>query len=171
MKSIIKDFFTKFGERSYAKSVDADVTQEKYIEPSLLSPLVLAYIGDSVYEMFVRVTLVSNVDSSVHKLHTEATEYVRCESQADVIRNIYDMLSEKERSIVKRGRNAHSGYVPKNADVVEYRYATGFESLLGYLYMSREFDRLDYILDLALKRVTERKGNEKLTGGRTFTRL
>ena len=123
-------------------------------DPSQLSPLVLAYIGDSIYEVFVRVMLTQNIGGGVHKLHMEATRYVRCSSQSDVIHAIFDELTEQERDVVRRGRNAHSGYVPKNANVTEYRYATGFEALLGYLFMKRSSDRLLYILRLAAQKVT-----------------
>ena len=123
-------------------------------------PLVLAYVGDSVYELYVRTTLARGVTGSVHKLHTEATAYSRCSSQADVVRHIFDNLSKTEQDVVRRGRNAHSGYVPKNADVSEYRHATGFEALLGYLYLGGEFERLDQILKSAAERVYSR-GKQK----------
>ena len=128
-----------------------------------LTPLVLAYVGDSVYEVYVRGMLAQSMNGSVHKLHLEATEYVRCASQADVIHSIYDSLSEGEQDIVRRGRNSNSGYVPRNADVTEYRYATGFEALLGYLYMRREYGRLDQILNLAVKRVAARSAESGIT--------
>ena len=105
--------------------------------------------------------LAQNVLGNVHKLHTAATEYSRCASQASVIREIYDELSDQERDVVRRGRNANSGYVPKNADVTEYRYATGFEALIGYLYIHREYDRLNYILNLAAQKVSARVGGIK----------
>lgn len=129
-------------------------------------PLVLAYVGDSVYELFVRGMIAQNIAGNVHKLHTKATEYARSESQADVIKHIFDELTESERDIVRRGRNVSSGYVPKNASVTEYRYATGFEALLGHLYLNREFDRLDRVLHLAAQRVADRapenhKNNDK----------
>jgi len=122
----------------------------------MLSPLKLAYVGDAVYEVFVRSMLAFNINGSVHKLHMDATRHVRCDSQADVIHNIFNELSELEKNVVKRGRNAHSGYVPKNADVADYRYATGFEALLGYLFIHGEFERLSYLLNLAAKRVAGR---------------
>ena len=121
-----------------------------------ISPLVLAYVGDSVYEVYVRATLAGTVGGSVHKLHTYATKYVRCESQSEVLHSINGTLTEQERDIVRRGRNAHSGYVPKNANIAEYRYATGFESLLGHLFLSGDIDRLDYIMALAYERATAR---------------
>ena len=120
-------------------------------DPNLISPLVLAYIGDSVYELFVRTRLVFAVKGTVNKIHRTATGYSRSASQADVIHHIFEMLTEKEHDIVRRGRNARSGYVPKNANVTEYRYATGFEALLGYLYLTGEFERLIDILNNAVK--------------------
>ena len=168
LNELLKSFFTKFGGNS---SIDPHssptIKNELPAAPSRqspgssaytrLPPLILAYVGDSVYEVFVRVMLAGSLNGSVHKLHTRATGYVRCDSQAEVLHNIYEILSEQERDIVRRGRNAHSGYVPKNASIADYRYATGFESLLGYLLLSGELDRLDYILTLACKDVAERK--------------
>jgi len=132
--------------------------------PSQLPPLVLAYVGDSVYEMYVRGMLAARIAGSVHKLHVEATEYSRCGSQADVIKNIEDKLTEHERDIVRRGRNANSGYIPKNASVTEYRHATGFETLIGYLYLSRDYGRLNQILGYAAQRVGERITESKSHG-------
>jgi ribonuclease-3 family protein len=125
--------------------------------PDLLPPLVLAYVGDAVYELFVRTGLALRERGSVHKLHMAATEYARSASQADVLHHIHALLTEKEQDIVRRGRNARPGYVPKNADVVEYRYATGFEALVGYLYLRRDFERLFEILTCAVERVKSRK--------------
>ena len=133
--------------------------------PDRLPPLILAYVGDAVYEVYVRTSLALNISGSVHKLHTEATKYSKCASQADVIRHIFDGLPEKEQNVVRRGRNANSGFVPKNANVADYRHATGFEALLGYLYLSGDKERLNNILDMAARRVNSRDGinNEQTT--------
>lgn len=118
--------------------------------PELLSPLVLAYIGDSVYEIFVRNELVlAHRDMPVHKLHVEAVKYVRAHAQSNSIRTLEKMLTEEEETVYKRGRNAKSPTVPKNADVNEYRRATGFESLIGYLYLSGKQERLNDIMRAA----------------------
>lgn len=130
-----------------------------------LPPLTLAYVGDSVYEVYIRATLARNVSGSVHRLHTEATAYSKCASQADVIRHINDELTECEKDIVRRGRNANSGYVPKNANVADYRHATGFEALLGHLYLNGDQARLNEILELAARRVRARIEEENGSAG------
>lgn len=117
-----------------------------------LNPLVLAYIGDSIYEVFIRTEMVKcHPDYTVHKLHVESIGFVKAHAQAEILRKISSNLTEDELAIVKRGRNSKSGYVPKNADIIEYRVATGFEALLGYLYLTGDIDRLKYILELSIK--------------------
>ena len=136
------------------------MTQESFIEKHKIerfSPLVLAYVGDSVYETYIRTMLARGVAGSVHKLHTEATSYSKCASQADVARFIYDRLSIEEQDVVRRGRNTNSGYVPKHADVSEYRHATGFEALIGYLHLNGDNKRLNEILNMAVERVNSRE--------------
>ena len=113
-----------------------------------LSPLVLAYIGDSVFEVYIRTSLITDTSSSVHKLHKRSIEFVKAKSQSDRIHRISEFLTLEEQDIVRRGRNAKSGTIPKNADVTEYKYATGFESLLGFLYLKKEYKRLLEILKM-----------------------
>ncbi|MBP2033144.1 ribonuclease-3 family protein [Clostridium algifaecis] len=114
-----------------------------------LNPLVLAFIGDAVYEVFVRTYLVDkNRDMVVHKLHVKAIKFVKAHSQSEIVKELFSKLSEDELYFFKRGRNAKSGTVPKNADVQDYRFATGFETLIGYLYLTKKCDRLDYLLKI-----------------------
>ena len=118
---------------------------------TLLNPLVLAYIGDAVYEMFVRtVVIMYQPESSVHKMHMKTTEFVKAHAQFEILKRISPDLTEEEANIVRRGRNCKSGFVPKNADVVEYRMATGFEALIGYLYMIQNNKRLIEMLNLSV---------------------
>jgi len=120
-----------------------------------LNPLVLAYIGDAVYEVFIRTAMIAlEPNKSVHKLHLLSTSYVKAHAQACIVRRIAPSLSEKESNIVRRGRNSKSGYVPKNADVIEYREATGFEALIGYLYLTGNTKRLKEILCCSLAEET-----------------
>ncbi|MDP4146253.1 MAG: ribonuclease III domain-containing protein [Bacillota bacterium] len=108
-----------------------------------LNPLVLAFVGDAIYEIFVRTYIVDkNRDMSVHKLHLEAISFVKAHEQSELMKKILDDLSEEELSIYKRGRNSKSA-APKNANMQEYRTATGFEALLGYLYLTEQVDRLN----------------------------
>ena len=122
------------------------------IDVMCLNPLTLAYIGDAVYEVFIRtLVIVSQPNKNVHKLHLMSTEYVKAHSQADTTHKISPMLTEEELTIVKRGRNSKSGYVPKNADVMEYRTATGFEALIGYLYLTGNTKRLKEVLNYSIQ--------------------
>jgi len=115
--------------------------------PDTLSPLVLAYIGDAVYELYIRLALVSGEISKVKDLHYKATAVVNADFQAGFVKDLGPVLSEAEKTLVRRGRNAKSGHIPKNADMLNYRYSTGFETLVGYLYLSGQTDRLYQLLE------------------------
>ena len=117
-----------------------------------LNPLQLALIGDGVYEIFIRNhILTSNESMSAHKIHVKAIKFVKAKSQALIMHEIEDILTEEEDYIYKRGRNAKSATVPKNADVRDYRMATGFEALVGYLYLTGEVDRLKLIFEKSIE--------------------
>lgn len=112
-----------------------------------MSPLVLAYIGDTIYESYVREYLIrKNINKKVNDLHKSAIKYVNAKAQATVIHAIEDELTEDEERIYKRGRNQKSHTSPKNADIIDYKHATGFEALIGYLHLNNESDRLNYII-------------------------
>lgn len=118
------------------------------------NPLVLAYIGDTLYDLYVRSRLIAqNGDLSAHKLHVLAIHYVKAHGQSVAIAELEDKLTEQELAAYKRGRNTKSYTVPKNADVGEYRRATGFEALLGWLYVKGENDRLNEIMELSFNAV------------------
>lgn len=117
---------------------------------NMLSPLVWAYIGDSVFEMFIRVNLVNNSNAKPHKLHIESIKYVKAKAQADLLKKITDKLTEKELEIVRRGRNAENHHVAKNSNVADYSQSTAFESLIGYLYLTHQDDRLKEILNMCI---------------------
>lgn len=114
------------------------------------SPLVLAYIGDAVFELAVRTRIAGGGPRRIKDIHHHTVAVVNADSQADIIRHISAELSEAEQDIVRRGRNTHS-HPPKNADVQSYRMSTGFEALLGYLYLKGDDKRLSYLLHLALE--------------------
>jgi ribonuclease-3 family protein len=116
----------------------------------MMNPLVLAYIGDTVYDLFVRTYLIHVHDVPVHQLHIKSISYVKAESQSETLYQIDEQLTEEEKDIVRRGRNAKSGTIPKNADVADYRRATGFESLLGFLYLTRQEERLCQLIGYML---------------------
>lgn len=113
------------------------------------SAVVLAYIGDAVFELMVRTHLVAAGNRRVKDIHHDTVELVRAQSQARVIRQLFDDLSEEEQDIVRRGRNAKST-APRHADPGDYRMSTGFEALLGYLYLKDDQDRLRDLVGQAL---------------------
>lgn len=116
------------------------------VDVNLLSPLTWAYVGDCVYELFIRCHLVNNSKLKPHKLHVESIGYVKAKAQAEVLKKIFNDLSAEEQEIVRRGRNAENHHLPKNADPEDYMYATAFEGLIGYLYLTRKDQRLNEIL-------------------------
>ena len=116
-------------------------------EINMLSPLTWAYVGDCVYDLYIRTNLINTTNLKPHKLHIETIKYVKAKSQAEFLQKIYDELTDEEKDIVRRGRNAESHHLPKNANVQEYMYATAFEALIGYLYLTKKFGRLKEILN------------------------
>ncbi len=117
-----------------------------------LSPLTWAYVGDSVYELYIRTNLINNTKLKPHKLHIESIKYVKAKAQAEILNKIEEKLTDYEKEIVRRGRNAENHHLPKNASVQEYMYSTGFEALIGYLYLTKNDDRLKEILDWCLEK-------------------
>lgn len=117
----------------------------------MMSPLTWAYVGDSVYELYIRTHLVKTTNLKPHKLHIKAINYVKAKAQADILKDISDILTEKEKEIVRRTRNTENHHVAKNANPEDYMYATAFEGLIGYLYLSDEKERLEEILTNIVK--------------------
>ena len=112
-----------------------------------MSPLVLEYLGDTVYESYIREHLIrQNINRKVNNLHKLAIQYSKAKAQATIIHELEDELTEEEMKIFKRGRNQKSHTAPKNAEIIHYKYATGFEALIGYLYLSEDKERLEYIV-------------------------
>ena len=124
------------------------INREKDIKDvDMLSPLVWAYVGDAVYELYIRTHLINNSNAKPHKLHVESIKYVKAKAQADILKKIQDILTDEEKDIVRRGRNTENHHVAKNANVADYAQSTAFEALIGYLYLSKKDDRLKEILD------------------------
>ncbi len=119
-------------------------------EVKMLSPLTWAYIGDSVFELYVRTELINKTNLKPHKLHIEAIKYVKASAQAKILEKIKDKLTEEEMEIVRRGRNTQNHHLAKNATVQEYMYSTAFEGLIGYLYLTKQDERLKEILDMSM---------------------
>lgn len=116
--------------------------KEKDIKSNELSPLTLAFIGDTVFDLLVRENLICEANRPANDLHNLAVQKVKASAQAGFIEKLLPHLSEKEVAVYKRGRNAKSGHLPKNATQSDYHMATGFEALIGYLYLSDEIDRI-----------------------------
>ena len=119
--------------------------EEKEIQ--LMPPLVWAYVGDCVYELYIRTQLVNNTKLKPHKLHIETIKYVKAGAQAKFLQEIEESLTDEEKEIVRRTRNSENHHLPKNASVQEYMYATAFEGLIGYLYLTKQESRLKELLD------------------------
>lgn len=106
------------------------------------SPLTLAYIGDGVYELIIRTILVKKGNCPVNHLHKKASSLVKASAQSEIMEIIEDKLDPEELSVYRRGRNAHSPTMAKHATMADYRRATGFEALIGYLYLKEEYLRI-----------------------------
>ncbi len=113
---------------------------------NLLSPLTWAYIGDAVYELYIRTKLVNKTRLKPHKLHIESIKYVKAKAQADILKQIIEELSDEEKEIVRRARNTENHHIAKNAEPEDYMYSTAFEGLIGYLYLTKQDERLKEIL-------------------------
>ncbi|QCX33814.1 Mini-ribonuclease 3 [Caloramator sp. E03] len=117
----------------------------------MMNPLVWAYIGDSVYEVYVRSYIISKGGKTSFALHRESIKYVKASSQSDILETIYDKLTEEEKNIIRRGRNTKTYHVPKNASIIDYKRATALEALIGYLYLLKRYDRIDEIMNMILE--------------------
>lgn len=133
------------------KNLSLDFPYLKSLDARQVSALGLAYIGDAVYEVYVRSYVLGRGNTAVNKLHKASTGYVSAKAQSRIIHAIEDFLTEEEVAVYKRGRNAHSNTSAKNADIVDYRHATGFEAVLGYLFISGRHQRIEEIISLAFE--------------------
>lgn len=127
----------------------------KEVDVQSYSPLALAYIGDAVYELAVRSLIMNRGNIQVNKMHRKAASLVKAEAQAKFYKLLEADLTTEETAVYKRGRNAKSGTVAKNATMKDYRMATGFEALIGYLYLTEQFERMAGLLGLGLERMGE----------------
>ncbi|WP_418578790.1 Mini-ribonuclease 3 [Hungatella sp.] len=127
----------------------------KEMDPGTYSPLALAYIGDSVYELIVRTMVISHGSIQVNKMHKKSASLVNAGTQAEMIRLMMEELTEEETAVYKRGRNAKSVTTAKHATVVDYRTATGFEALCGYLYLMGRLERLVTLISHGFEKIGE----------------
>lgn len=118
------------------------------LDANSLSALALAFVGDSVFDLFIRTMLVGS-GKKVRDLHKEAVSYVKASAQAAILKALEPKLTSEEKDIVRNARNAKVNTIPKHADIMEYHYSTAFEALLGYLYLSGQNKRLNEILLMA----------------------
>ena len=148
------DIFVHFGTHLYNEVNNERIVElENFInierneaEVNMMSPLTWAYVGDCVYELYIRTELINRTNLKPHKLHIESIKYVKAQAQSKFLQEIYEDLTEEEKDIVRRGRNAENHHLPKNCNVQDYMYATAFEALVGYLYLTKKEDRLCEIL-------------------------
>ena len=131
--------------------------EKNELDVKTLSPLTWAYVGDCVYELYIRTNLVSKTRLKPHKLHIEAIKYVKAKAQAQILQDILETLSEEEQDIVRRTRNTQNHHLPKNAELKDYMYATAFEGLIGYLYLTKQEQRLKEILDISKTTLEKRR--------------
>lgn len=119
-------------------------------EVNQMSPLTWAYVGDCVYELYIRTKLVDTTKLKPHELHIKSVKYVKAQAQAETLKKLETILTEEEKEIVRRGRNTQTHHIAKNASMQDYMYATAFEALIGYLYLTKQDDRLSEIMKMEI---------------------
>ncbi|WP_072525791.1 Mini-ribonuclease 3 [Clostridium sp. Marseille-P3244] len=133
------------------------------VDPKTSSPLVLAYIGDCVFDLIIKMIAAGKGNRQVHKLHEETSRYVQASAQSFMMRTMQQHLTEEEHAVYRRGRNSRTVSPAKNQSVTDYRRATGFEALIGYLYLSGEYARLIELVEIGLDSMRQKQGS--ITGG------
>lgn len=130
------------------------------IDTKECSPLVLAYIGDCVFDLIIKTMAAGRGNRPVHKLHEETSRYVQASAQSFMMRSMQEHLTEEEHAIYRRGRNSRTVSPAKNQSITDYRRATGFEALIGYLYLRREYERLTELVALGLESMENNEGSK-----------
>lgn len=125
-----------------------------------MNATVLAFLGDSVYETYVRNHVIAKGQVNADLLHKAAVRFVRAEAQSDALKALMDELSDEEQSLVKRARNKKISTKPKNADPVVYKWATAFEALIGFLYLSKQQERMEEIIFKTIELIDRKKGQD-----------
>ena len=134
-----------------------EIFQMQEVDVKTYSPLALAYIGDCVFDLVIKSLVISQGNKQVQKLHKETSQIVQAASQSKMMRVIQEHLTEEEHAVYKRGRNSKTVTPAKNQSVTDYRRATGFESLIGYLYLQKEWKRMLELIKMGLKELEEKK--------------
>lgn len=132
-----------------------ELFQMKEVDIKEYSPLTLAYIGDSIYDLIIKSLVVNEGNRQVQKLHKETSMRVQASAQSKMMRAIQEHLTEEEHAVFKRGRNAKSVSPAKNQSITDYRRATGFEALMGYLYLKKEWKRMLELVKIGLDSMDE----------------
>ena len=130
------------------------------IDAKECSPLVLAYIGDCVFDLIIKTMAAGRGNRPVHKLHEETSRYVQASAQSFMMRSMQEHLTEEEHAVYRRGRNSRTVSPAKNQSITDYRRATGFEALIGYLYLRREYERLTELVALGLESMENNEGSK-----------
>lgn len=141
----VRDFLKAYKDTFHLKQTDA----------ASYSPLVLAYMGDAVYELMIRTMVVKHRNMQVNKMHRKSASLVKAETQARLIKLLEPELTEEELAVYKRGRNAKSATMAKHATMIDYRMATGFEALIGYLFLTERFVRMVELTGMGLDKLGE----------------
>lgn len=134
-----------------------EVFRMKEVDVHSYSPLTLAYIGDSIYDLIIKSLVINQGNRQVNKLHKETSMYVQASTQSLMMRAMQEELTEEEHAVYKRGRNAKSVSPAKNQSITDYRRATGFEALLGYLYLKKEWKRMLDLVKIGLDSLKEKE--------------
>lgn len=129
------------------------ILSDRHTNPDTLSPLTLAFVGDAYFSLVIREMLVNDANRPVRDLHKLSVKAVNAQAQANCMKILLPVLTEKETEVFKRGRNAHTSHTPKNQSGCDYHYATGFEALIGYLYLSGSFERLNSLLNIVINEI------------------
>ena len=132
-----------------------ELFQMQEVDIKEYSPLTLAFIGDGIYDLIIRTLIVNRGNKQVQKLHLETSALVNAGTQSKMMRVLQEQLTEEEHAVYKRGRNAKSVSPAKNQSVTDYRRATGFEALLGYLYLKKEWQRILDLVKMGLDSLNE----------------
>lgn len=127
----------------------------KEVDINSYSPLALAYIGDSIYDLIIKTMVINEGNAQVQKLHKKTSSLVQASAQSQMMRAMQEHLTEEEHGVYKRGRNAKSVSPAKNQSITDYRRATGFEALMGYLYLKKEWKRMVELVKIGLDSIKE----------------
>ncbi|MBE0450031.1 MAG: Mini-ribonuclease 3 [Clostridia bacterium] len=143
---------------------NAELNSLSDMDVRMMNPLKLAFLGDAIYEAYIRTYLISQFVMTPHEMSKKAKQFVNANAQATAVHRLRESFSEDEWQMIKRGRNQKSSTVPKNALLSDYRYATGYEALIGYLYLTDRKERLYEIVHLTIKAIDSKENSIKDLG-------